>query len=77
MVASVTVTIPFELEAGNYSPEFLEAVRGAGAWSREARIVIALAAARGIRLDERELALDDTHDLRARREALARPGSHA
>lgn len=72
-LADGVVSIPFELDASRYSSEFLTAVRGGGAWSREARLVLALAAARGVRLDERDLLLDDVHDLRARREALANP----
>ena len=70
MIASETITIPFEITAGGYSPAFLEAVQGGGAWSREARVVLALAAARGILLDESELVLEDARDLRARRDAL-------
>jgi hypothetical protein len=71
MATDVMVTIPFELDGSRYSPAFLAVVRGGGAWSREARILLALAAARGVRLDERELLLADVRDLRARREALA------
>jgi hypothetical protein len=68
--ADTTVTIPFELDEGRYSTEFLAALRDSSAWSREARIVVALAAARRIRLDESELLLDDVTNLRARRDAL-------
>jgi hypothetical protein len=71
MATVVTVTIPFEVDKGRYSAAFLTAVRGGGAWSREARLLLAVAAARGIRLDEREVILEDVRGLRARREALA------
>jgi hypothetical protein len=71
MTAVMTVTIPIELDEGRYSAAFLAAVRGGGAWSREARLLLAVAAARSIRLDEREVNLEDVRGLRARREALA------
>jgi hypothetical protein len=72
MLATPTtpVTITFEIESGRYSPAFLAAVTGRSAWSREARIVLALAAARGIRLDESQLIMEDVYGLRARRDAL-------
>ncbi len=64
------ITIPIEINGASYSPEFLAAVEGGGAWSREARMLLALAAARGVKLDEEALILDDVRDLRARRDAL-------
>lgn len=68
--ATPTFTIPFEIESGRYSPAFLAAITGGAAWSREARILLALAAARGIRLDETQLIMEDVYGLRARRDAL-------
>lgn len=70
--ATTPVTITFEIEPGRYSPAFLAAVTGCNAWSREARVVLALAAARGIRLDETQLIMEDVYGLRARRDALTR-----
>lgn len=70
MSTMTATTIAFEIESGRYTPAFLDSVKGCSAWSREARIVLALAAARGIQLDEAELTLADVHDLRARRDAL-------
>lgn len=70
MNATVMITIPFEIDGTSYSPAFLAAVEGTGAWSREARVLLALAAARGVRLDEAALTWDDARDLRARRDAL-------
>lgn len=70
MNATQPITIPVEIETGLYSPEFLDSVKGSGPWSREARVLLALAAARGIQLDERQLILEDARDLRARRDAL-------
>ncbi|HEU0026447.1 MAG TPA: hypothetical protein VFQ25_04965 [Ktedonobacterales bacterium] len=70
MNAIAMITIPFEIDGASYSPEFLAAVEGSGAWSREARVLLALAAARGVKLDEAELIWDDAHDLRARRDKL-------
>jgi hypothetical protein len=72
MRATMTITIPFERDWSSYSPEFLAAVEGGGAWSREARILLPQAAARGIRLDENELVWADVHDLRAWRRRLAK-----
>ncbi len=70
MNATATITIPFEIDSASYSPEFLAAVEGAGAWSREARVLLALAAARSIKLDEAELAWADVRGLRALRDTL-------
>ncbi len=72
MSATAMIILPFEIDGTSYSPEFLAAVEGAGAWSREARVLLALAAARGVRLDEAELIWDDAHDLRIRRDTLTR-----
>ena len=77
MNATAMITIPFEIDGASYSPEFLAAVEGSGAWSREARVLLALAAARGVKLDEAALVLDDAHDLRARRDALTGPHPRA
>jgi hypothetical protein len=73
MSATITVTIPIEIDGTTYSPEFLAAVEGSGAWSREARVLLALAAMRGVKLDEAALVWDDVHGLRARRDALTTP----
>ena len=73
MNATAMITIPFEIDSATYSPEFLAAVEGAGAWSREARVLLALAAARGVTLDETQLVWEDARNLRARREMLIRP----
>ncbi|HEX9036243.1 MAG TPA: hypothetical protein VF808_04550 [Ktedonobacterales bacterium] len=70
MSTTATIIIPFEIPSENYSSTFLEAVRGGSAWSREARILLALAAARGLRLDETALILDDARDLRSRQDTL-------
>jgi hypothetical protein len=70
MSTITTVAIPVEVDAGTYSPAFLEAVRGGGSWSHEARLLLALAAARGLQLDETSLILSDTRDLRAWRDEL-------
>lgn len=72
MNATQPITITVEIESGLYSPEFLDSVKGSGPWSREVRIVLALAAARGLHLDEAQLILEDARDLRARRDALSR-----
>lgn len=70
MSETAMITIPFEIDSATYSPEFLAAVKGSGAWSREARVLLALAAARGVRLNEAELVWEDARDLRARRDQL-------
>jgi hypothetical protein len=70
MNATAMITIPFEIDSASYSPKFLTAVEGSGAWSREARVLLALAAARGVKLDEVELVWADARDLRARRDLL-------
>lgn len=70
MNTTAMITVQFEIDGASYSPEFLAAIEGSGAWSREARVLLALAAAHGIRLDEAELIVDDARDLRARRDAL-------
>ena len=67
------ITVPFEIDGGSYSPEFLAAMEGNGAWSREARTLLALATACGIQLDEEALIWDDARDLRARRDAYFGP----
>lgn len=59
-------------ETGAYTPAFLEAALcGGGAWAREARLVVALAARRGVKVDEQALLYSDVHDLQALRMALA------
>ena len=59
-------------ETGAYTPVFLEAALcGGGAWAREARLVVALAARRGVKVDEQALLYSDVHDLQALRMALA------
>ena len=70
MNATETITIPFEIDGASYSPEFLVAVKGSGAWSREARVLLALAAARGAKMDESELIWEDARGLRAHRDRL-------
>ncbi len=77
MSATTMIAIPFEIDSASYSPEFLAAVEGGGAWSREARVLLALAAARGVKLDEAALIWDDARDLRARRETLTSPHPRA
>lgn len=58
--------------SGAYTPAFLDAALcGGGAWAREARLVVALAARRGVGLDEQALIYSDVHDLQALRMALA------
>jgi hypothetical protein len=57
-------------EAEPYSPEFRAALAQCGAWSAEARTVLALAAQLRITLDENRLKLCDVHDLQALRFAL-------
>jgi hypothetical protein len=63
-----------EVNESGYSPTFLAAVKGASAWSREARALLTLAAALGVKLDEQALIWDDVHDLRSRRDALTWSG---
>ena len=77
MNATAMVTIAIEIDGVSYTPEFLAAVKGGGAWSREARVLLALAAARGVTLDGAELIWEDVRDLRARREALSGPHPRA
>ena len=77
MNATTMTTIPFEIDEASYSAEFLAAVKGGGAWSREARTLLALAAARGIKLNGAELIWEDARDLRARRDALIGPHPRA
>lgn len=57
--------------ADEYSRAFVAAAaRQGGAWSREVRLVIAIASQLGIQLDEDLLALSDVRDLQALRAAL-------
>ncbi len=57
---------------GAYTPAFLDAALcGGGAWAREARLVVALAARRGVKVDEQALIYSDVHDLQSLRMALA------
>lgn len=57
---------------GAYTPAFLDATLcGGGAWAREARLVVALAARRGVKVDEQALIYSDVHDLQSLRMALA------
>lgn len=72
MLATDIVYLPVEINGGAYSTPFIEAVKGGGAWSREARILLSLAAARGVRLNEDDLILEDARDLRARRDEMSR-----
>jgi hypothetical protein len=46
-----------------YSRRLLDAIAMGGAWSREARAILALAAQAGVRLDEETLLWSDIHDL--------------
>jgi hypothetical protein len=46
-----------------YSRHLVEAIELGGAWSREARAILALAAQAGVRLDEETLLWSDVHDL--------------
>jgi hypothetical protein len=46
-----------------YSRRLLDAIEVGGAWSREARAILALAAQAGVRLDEETLMWSDVHDL--------------
>lgn len=55
-----------EATDGQYSQAFLDALTGGGAWAREARLLVALAAQDRITLDEEQLALSDVRDLQAR-----------
>jgi hypothetical protein len=58
---------------GIYSVAFRErALCGGGAWSREARIVVALAAQAGIVLDEETVIVCDVRDLQALQSVLRR-----
>lgn len=76
MIATRPIIIPLEIEGGRYTPAFLSAIKGASAWSREARILLAFAAARGVQLDEAALILADVRDLRAMRDALLTASAH-
>lgn len=76
MIATKPVIISVEIESERYTPAFLASVKGCGAWSREARLLLALAAARGIQLDESRLTLADVHDLRALRDTLLTFNAH-
>jgi hypothetical protein len=58
--------------AAPYSAAFLDLVlSGGGAWCREARAVVALAAQACLALDERSLILCDVRELQALRRRLA------
>jgi hypothetical protein len=46
-----------------YSRRLLDAIEMGGAWSREARAILQLAAQAGVRLDEETLLWSDVHDL--------------
>jgi hypothetical protein len=46
-----------------YSRRLLDALELGGAWSREARAILSLAAQAGVRLDEETLLWSDVHDL--------------
>jgi hypothetical protein len=46
-----------------YSRRLIEALEMGGAWSREARAILSLAAQAGVRLDEDTLLWSDVHDL--------------
>jgi hypothetical protein len=46
-----------------YSRRLVEAIELGGAWSREARAILTLAAQAGVRLDEETLLWSDVHDL--------------
>ena len=49
-----------------YSPMFItDIVTGGGAWRREARVVVGLAARHGLMLDEQTLIFSDVRDLQA------------
>ena len=50
-------------DATPYSQRFLAALDAGGAWSREARAILQLAAQVGVRLDEETLLWSDIHDL--------------
>ncbi|WIG60692.1 MAG: hypothetical protein OJF49_003440 [Ktedonobacterales bacterium] len=72
-----THTLPAELTTRTptaertYTAAFLTALTsGCGAWGREARVVIALAAQTGIALDEQTLVWSDVRDLQALRARL-------
>lgn len=58
-------------QSGAYSQQFVAAVEQCGAWSHEARLVMALAATQAITLDENRLILSDIHDLQALEVSLA------
>jgi hypothetical protein len=51
--------------SGAYSPAFLAALNGGGAWRREARTLVARAAQRKIALKEETLIFSDVRDLQA------------
>lgn len=51
--------------SGTYSPVFLAALNGGGAWRREARTLVARAAQRKIALKEETLIFSDVRDLQA------------
>jgi hypothetical protein len=54
------------LNAPVYTPVFMtEVITGGGAWRREARVVLALAAQQGLVLDEQALIFSDVRDLQA------------
>jgi hypothetical protein len=46
-----------------YSRRLLDAIEMGGAWSREARAILGLAAQVGVRLNEETLLWSDVHDL--------------
>jgi len=46
-----------------YSRRLVEAIEMGGAWNREARTILCLAAQAGVRLDEDTLLWSDVHDL--------------
>src|SRR5579859_7003136 len=49
-----------------YTPRFItDLVTGGGAWRREARVVLGLAARHGLTLDEQTLIFSDVRDLQA------------
>jgi len=51
--------------SATYSPAFLAALDGSGAWRREARTLIARAAQRQLTLREEALIFSDVRDLQA------------
>lgn len=58
--------------SGTYSPAFLAALNGGGAWRREARTLIARAAQRKLTLREEALIYSDVRDLQAIQALLQR-----